>query len=130
MIRGLYEVERGITQNPHDVSLFAALAGCAAGSIVLFHELQRSSFVALPFTCAGSLLLLAPLYASARENGVTIAQRYARLLIAGSGAGALILDFISLLINPAMGAGIGAAYGALTASCWIAIHGVTKRLFS
>jgi hypothetical protein len=110
------------------ISLAAALAGCAAGSIVIFGELGRMSFVALPFTCMGSLLLLAPIYAAALEGGVAVGGRYARLLIAGGVAGGLLLGFISLATNPLEGAAMGSAYGVLTATCWVVVHAVTKRL--
>lgn len=110
------------------ISLAAALAGCSAGSILLFAELNRTSLVALPFTCMVSLLLLMPFYAAAREAGVALGGRYARLLVAGGVAGALFAGFIFLATNPLKGAAIGSSYGALTAICWITIHAATKRL--
>jgi Na+-transporting NADH:ubiquinone oxidoreductase subunit NqrB len=110
------------------ISLAAALAGCAAGSILIFGELGRASFVALPFTCIGSLLLLAPLYAAARESGVAIGPRYARLLVAGTLVGGLMLGFVFVATDPLGGAAMGSAYGALTATCWTALHALTKRL--
>ena len=110
------------------ISLAAALAGCSAGSILIFAELNRMSLVALPFTCMMSLLLLMPFYAAAREAGVAVGGRYARLLVAGGVAGALFAGFMFLATDPFKGAAIGSSYGALTAICWITIHAATKRL--
>lgn len=110
------------------ISFMAAFAGCAAGSILIFGELGRASFVALPFTCMGAILLLAPIYAAAREDGVSVGIRYARVLVAGALAGGLMLGLISALTDPLRGAAIGAGYGVLTALCWIAIHAATKRV--
>lgn len=110
------------------VSLIAGVTGCTAGSILLFNELSWPSMIPVPFTVAGSILLLAPSYAAAREDGATVNQRYARLLIIGCVAGGLMLGFISLMTNPLKAVGIGATYGALTALSWIAIHAATKRI--
>jgi hypothetical protein len=111
-------------------SLLAALAGSAIGSVLLFGELSRGSFVTFPVTSAGSILLLSPLYAAAREGGVSVGGRYARLLIAGGVTGGLLLGFISHLTNPLKGTAIGAAYGVFTAICWVAVHATMKRLFA
>lgn len=110
------------------ISLTAAFMGSAAGSILLFGELGRASFFTLPFTTLGSTLLLAPLYAAAREDGMPVGACYARITIAGGGAGGLMLGFICLLTNPLEGAAIGVAYGVLTAVSWITIHAMAKRL--
>lgn len=57
-----------------------------------------------------------------------MARRYLRLLLVGAVGGAIMLAIISLGASPGEGALYGAAYGAITAICWIALHFATREI--
>jgi hypothetical protein len=110
------------------VSLLAAVSACAAASLILFGFIERASFAPMIFTLMGSVFLLAPGYAAAREAGLPRPIRYALLLLIGAVAGALMLGVISLVTDPLQGALMGAFYGSTTAVCWIVLHFGGKKL--
>ena len=109
------------------VSIAAAALGCAVVSLALWGYVDKYSFIALPVALVGSCLLLAPAYGWARENGLAIEWRYITLLVIGAIAGGLFLALISLGIEDVP---MGTLYGFATAMSWVALHFLTKRVFS
>jgi hypothetical protein len=106
------------------VSIFAAVAGCPLGTLILFGTVERASLIPLTFTLIGSLLLLAPSYAALKEQGMPLGGRYALLCGIGLVGGFLILGLISR--GELWFAAMGSFFGLTTALCWIALHALTR----
>lgn len=106
------------------VSIFAPIAACAIASLILFGNIERASFIALIFALPSSLLLLATAYATLAQRGFPLIWRYAALVAIGVVGGGWMLGVTSSG-NGKMTA-IGSFYGLTTASCWIALHALSR----
>lgn len=108
------------------VSILAPLVACCVVSLVTYGSLDRFSFLPLILAVPASLLLLAPVYAAAKERGMAEFAAYALLAVVGGACGALMLGAVS---SGRVGYfSLGGAYGLATAACWSVLNLLAKRL--
>ena len=102
------------------ISMVAPVIACLGISIGMAGSVGVSAFFPLPFALAGSLLLLAPVYAGLTRAGAATGTRYVTVLLTGAGGGVLVLG--AFTAGRLDGLSWGGVYGLATAAAWIALH--------